>query len=502
LARPAVDFSTSDGRAVHQRQMMQRLFHKFAWRMALTPILAGATVLSALGSLRLAEAVLRRGTPWSAGWTLAIVMGGWIVVPAVLVCSARRGADRAGPAKVLLFYLAFVAACLAAETGLRWIEPPARGDRTYMSNHPVLGEALTPNYTYTRPGCTAVHHTDAEGIVVRPHLFADAPATIAASRPLQILMLGDSMIHGRETPAAENVSVYLEQTLHRRWNVAARVVNLGTTGWSPVNYLLAYRLYKDRLRPDVVMVCVYVHNDFFEDARRFLYGRILLAGDGNPQAVRPVFDPQSGTRWTTHAGLEHAPLQPPWNDLRILTRLHLKRLHDRLLNAFQEDLSRYNEIPQRQLTSPIWDYSQRNETLVRNNQFAIFKDCYTAEDREDISRSLSYLARLHDEVRADGRRMVLVAIPCFLQVANQGEEIKLQAGYGIRPGETTSNDAPQGILRDFAAGRHLAFCDPLPALREQSGRQLFLAADVHFTSAGQEVLATALGDCPLLHGVP
>ena len=455
------------------------------------PLATAAIACSYAGCLAAAESLLRMGIT-SPPAVFAILGGGLVAFPLVVIALVRRYAgDRLAWAKAMVLYLASAMGLILAEAVLQRLDAIRQG-RPYLSNHPVLGEALTPNHTYTYPGYPARHRTDGDGIEIRPHVLPARGDSPGSSRPAVIMMLGDSVLQGRETPPEENVSVVLERELNAKLGLPSRVVNVGTAAWSPLSYLLAYRVFRQRVKPDAVVVAVFVLNDFFDDARRFHCGRIVFAPGGNPTAVRPTMDFASGLWWTAYGGFEYPRWRRPAADLRLLRLLRLRALHGMILGTLVGDLSRLDRRPEAGLVPPSWDFRTSAEMLVRNNIQSIFKDHYAAADREDVGRSLGYLARLDEEVRRDGRKLLLVAVPFAAQIEHQFLAGRKRAGMPDSPDWRLASEAPQELLRDFAKRRKAAFCDLLPVMRRHSDQQLFWPADEHFTPAGHRVAGEAL----------
>jgi hypothetical protein len=139
------------------------------------------------------------------------------------------------------------------------------------------------------------------------------------------------------------------------------------------------------------------------------------------------------------------------------------------------------------LTSSCHNYRLRNDSLVRNNYAAIYKDAYTPLDLEDIDYTLRVLELLADEVRADGRVLVLVIMPEKAQVPNQPGYVYID---WLEPDmDHVESSKPQEILLEFCEANGLPCVDLLPAMRAHSDQKLFWEHDSHITESGHKLAA-------------
>jgi lysophospholipase L1-like esterase len=121
--------------------------------------------------------------------------------------------------------------------------------------HPYIGHLHTPYHTGMIAGrdFAATHHTDAYG-------FRNSWPWPAQA---EIVALGDSLTFGYGVDDAATWPALLAQTFPYR-----RVLNLGLIGASPQQYLRVYETFGRGLRPRLVIVGLFLGNDF-SDARLF-----------------------------------------------------------------------------------------------------------------------------------------------------------------------------------------------------------------------------------------
>jgi lysophospholipase L1-like esterase len=82
----------------------------------------------------------------------------------------------------------------------------------------------------------------------------------------QVVMLGDSFVESLEVPLEASFHDLVEQWLRSSVDPAYSVVSLASQGYSTAQELLAYRKFRDRLAPRVVLVVFYTGNDFTDNS--------------------------------------------------------------------------------------------------------------------------------------------------------------------------------------------------------------------------------------------
>lgn len=133
-------------------------------------------------------------------------------------------------------------------------------------SHSYIGHLHRPNNSFIISGkdFRAVHHTDAHG-------FRNAwPWPERA----EIVVVGDSLVFGHGVEDKESWPAILAQTLP-----PIRVINLGLAASGPPQYLRVYETFGIKFQPKVLLVGLFVRNDFWDAG---LFNRWLqLGGEGS-----------------------------------------------------------------------------------------------------------------------------------------------------------------------------------------------------------------------------
>src|SRR4029078_9091893 len=98
------------------------------------------------------------------------------------------------------------------------------------------------------------------------------------SAPVRGVVLGDSFMQAMFNGDEDNTPGHLERYLRSAWKVPVSILNTGHIGYSPEQYYFALCEYRDRMRPQFVVVSV-CPNDF-GDVGAVLRGE----GDGFAEA--------------------------------------------------------------------------------------------------------------------------------------------------------------------------------------------------------------------------
>jgi hypothetical protein len=382
--------------------------------------------------------------------------------------------------------------CLALvpfEVFQRVTKPLPSIDDLKVVNHEMLGVWNKPNLEFDHQAASGEfsnHFVRDENGFILYTPEGNTPPDDAR----RVMMLGDSFLEGHQVAPAENMSALLQNSLSTDATLPYHVLNTGRGGFSPLRYLLAYRTFAPDYQPDVVVTMVYVGNDFTDDAILFHSDRIVYDSSGEILALMPEIDLETGDSWASGTGemeplgvREHETLWPlrtttffqNYFGIRACVTLHREaRNRDMPLPPAPQSLAALSML------DAYERYELRDQTLIRNNNLAIFKDEFAPEDTEDIQRSLSYLETLRLEVVADGADFVLVVAPRPGQVSNQSEK-------GVDP--IIDSSAPQDLLATFCEEQEMTCIDLLPIFEEDFDQQLFWRTDVHFGPKGHALAA-------------
>jgi hypothetical protein len=148
----------------------------------------------------------------------------------------------------------FFVAIFMCEVYLRY-----KGHRLYIITFPgqYQHNHTTPKRSQLHPllGWTAIPRPPE----INPQGFRDTKdfnKVNLNSGKIRVMILGDSFVYGGGVRADENVSNFLQKRLNEEYEV----FNLGMLGWGIDQMYLAYQLYKDVIRPDIVILA-YIDDD-------------------------------------------------------------------------------------------------------------------------------------------------------------------------------------------------------------------------------------------------
>jgi lysophospholipase L1-like esterase len=348
--------------------------------------------------------------------------------------------------RVLLLAAIFLAQFAVFELGMRAVggsEAAPAFQRLFMSD-PRIGHRLRPGastHFSTREYATDIS-INAAGV-----RGPEIPEKTPAER--RIAILGDSLTFAVQVPLEDTFCRRLEDRLTRiDPSRPYRVINGGVQGYGPVEELLFYRAVVRPLRPDVVLVMVFVANDAVE----------AIDGASRLEDSRPAME-------RLHA------------DAGTLTRRLVRRSM-----VLQTVRLRVEEVRG-------WLRPSEAPTVSRP------LSTYLPQAPDEITRGIALtrdvIARLRDEAAAEGTRAGIVLVPARFQLNDEDYEHLRR----------TAAAAGHELLRDKATERFaeglrplgLPMLDLLPVLRAQPDPSgLFFAENVHFTVRGHEVVAGAL----------
>jgi lysophospholipase L1-like esterase len=299
--------------------------------------------------------------------------------------------------------------------------------------HSYIGHLHTPHHTGVIAGrdFKAIHHTDGHG-------FRNPWPWPAQA---EIVTLGDSLTFGYGVDDAQAWPAILAQKLS-----PLRVINLGLIGASPEQYVRAYETFGHPLRPKLVVVGLYVGNDFSDTE---LFHRWVHVGAPGNYLVWRSFDKDGAIEG-------------------------FLRRHSYLVHLLLHARAVYRN----------WAVSEpRQLVLGPNVRVQLQPSLMTplienaAPDQPAFQLVVQALSRLHTLATAQGTQVLVVFQPTKEQV------------YLPLLGESVRD--PSAPLRAVLEAQGISYFDLLPAFwRHAEGReQLFFAADSHPNQQGYQLIA-------------
>lgn len=319
---------------------------------------------------------------------------------------------------------------------------------THGVAHPYIGYLRDPSNTgvIRTPDFEMQFHTDAQGFR-NPDPWPDEA---------DILAVGDSLTFGYGVGVEESWPALIAQRFPEK-----EIVNLGLIGAGPQQYLRIHETFGVPLSPDLLLVGLFVGNDFW-DAE--LFETWLEVGIGGNYMVWRDFG----------RGQDASLLSDPVEYVReFLLRRSYVYSFARYLRALVRNWQRGEPI---------------GLQLADGSRLQLRPDDY-ASRIEDVQPGdpvfeivVASLERMHEIAMQDGTQMIVVFQPAK-------EEVYLPLLDGRAPD-------PGAPLRRALEDRGIEYIDLLPVFRRQAldGAKLFFEVDGHPNAAGYRLIADEIID--------
>jgi lysophospholipase L1-like esterase len=335
--------------------------------------------------------------------------------------------------------LRLVVGCLPTETQ-QLIQD---GPRHQGIGHPYIGHLHTPQHAFTLAGrdFKAVHHVD--GLGFRNSWPWPEQAEIA--------VLGDSLTFGQGVADDQAWPAVLARSLPHR-----HVVNLGLIGAGPQQYLRIYETFGIPLSPKVLLVGLFLRNDFWDAD---LFDRWLNSGvGGNYMVWRNYGRPRRIASIRGKVG---------WNS-------HLLAKESYLFNLLHEVWGVGKRTPQPEPT--VFRLADGTQLQLLPDDLAS-KTVGAQADRPEFQLVLQALQRIQSIATANGTHPLVILQP-------SKEEVYLPL-LGQDPPD------PSAPLRQALDHLGLAYLDLTLAFRQRAaaGERLFFEVDGHPNAAGYALIA-------------
>ncbi|MBK9242173.1 MAG: SGNH/GDSL hydrolase family protein [Acidobacteria bacterium] len=327
--------------------------------------------------------------------------------------------------------------------------------------------------------------------------------------PVDLLIIGDSMVEARQLPWDQTLGARLPQTLAAR-SVNATVVSQGVRGWSPLLEWNWYLKAGRRLQPRTV-VLFFFWNDLWTTGDEERTFRAVMRPDGRPDyfdvPVEPWWVWYSHLRTMRLAGemanrLELASVKRSVSglgekagglDLTSAVALARKTAGEAILSPDEADAL---------LTEPMERLSPRARQIGETGFWPGIRplERWTDDQKLAAAKTAQKLRLFAEDVAADGGRLVVLYVPNSFQVSSAecpvsrplvglGDDRLLPPDSGI-----------QAWLRAVAQEHKFELLDPSAAMRDflrtrpADAPALYLRADCHWSAAGHQFMADYLAD--------
>lgn len=327
--------------------------------------------------------------------------------------------------------------------------------------------------------------------------------------PVDLLIIGDSMVEARQLPWEETLGARLPPALTAR-SVNARVVSQGVRGWSSLLQWNWYLKVGRRLQPRTV-VLFFFWNDLWATGDETQTFRAVMRPDGRPDYFEVPVEPW--WVWYKHlrlvrlagemaARLELASLKRSVAGLaQAGTALDLASAKARARQMAREALLSPEEADAL-LTEPMDRLSPRARQIGEAGFWPGIRPLalWTDAQKEAAAKTRQQLRLFAEDVAADGGRLVLLYVPNAFQVSSSECAVSRPL-VGLDDDRLLPPDSGiQTWLRGVAEQEKIELLDPSGPMRDflrsrpVGSPPLYLRADCHWSAAGHQFMADYLAD--------
>lgn len=300
---------------------------------------------------------------------------------------------------------------------------------------------------------------------------------------LRVVALGDSFTFASGgVPYDDLWHQQLRAALVERRGEPVEVLSLGVKAVGPDFYRRMWEVEGARLGADLVVVGIYIGNDFFD--------------------VRPMLDlaeERALDRWTRRSYLLQLVRNWGVDDHALGEEEREIRRRDAAAGTYETGGHEWEGRP--------YEYDPNLPSLSEERffdgyrwLFRLFEPDNAAELEASFRAVRAQLAALAAETRDQGVPLVVMLIPTQPQV--DPELAALLAERRSRPLEHFDLEAPNRLLRAWFDGEGLPYVDMLPLCRERFGaEQLYRRLDTHWSAAANRMAGRALAQFVLERGL-
>lgn len=280
----------------------------------------------------------------------------------------------------------------------------------------------------------------------------------------RIVVLGDSFIHAAQVEYERTMCCKLEKLLNMQPQISmpARsysVINAAMSGWTPTNERIFLEKNIQFLKPDIVLLFLYVGNDFGETINQLEKDKKNLLAEQNPIHVRV---------------------------LRVLKLIAMN--HSKLFTFFYQRVTKAN-----------WPMGRANQPF-HNENVNVFKEEYNQEIKKAFRVVESELIKTRNICRENNIKFYLMIVPTKEQI----DSLKLQETIDFLKIDMKRIDLakPQKLLIEFSEQNNIAALNLLDTLKEAGKTNpVYFDIDSHWNAAGNSVVAEAVFNYLNINGI-
>lgn len=312
---------------------------------------------------------------------------------------------------------------------------------------------------------------------------------------LRIVVYGDSFIQGEFSRTEDTFTERLNAHLARRMGKSVEVVNAGVAGYGPDQELRRMEDELPTLKPNLVIVAIFVGNDFGDLVRDKLY---RLSSDGSLHENPSVALDESIARNMARARNETI--------LRKMLQNARNRLRGNPNQIFPTGREARRERVKTNLAKAVSEYRQyvtEGDNVVHD----LYSDTYNADvsltpesesARYKIAMMEQIIARMRLTAAAQHVPLLLVLIPDPIDVADEHESGEIDSMQYPAYRRSALTD----ILDQICRRNQLPAVNLFGPFWEHGARDLYLkGADNHWNERGQDFAAELVSNFVTAQGL-
>ena len=304
---------------------------------------------------------------------------------------------------------------------------------------------------------------------------------------VRIAFLGDSIPAGIQVEKSKTFPAVVEKQLNQIFKGAPRIetMNFGVPGYSLDQEYLVYRNVIKTFKPDIVVLCVYTANDFYDTSNPYNKGAgsfkpYYVYGPHGSLVLKNAPVPRNLTTFPTGRG----------QGLRGITSGFLRK-HVALYPFFVDKLM--SQFP-KQFKQP-----EDGVTFISGG---VPDDVYLENPSKEWEKAISLYFRiaaaLARDCQKDNTRLIPVTIPVREQVSD--DLWKQTSDRARKQGKKYSRDGIEiRTINEFDALGVQGFplLDPMKKTVEKQGRdinEVYFKKNMHLTATGHEIAGGLIAD--------
>lgn len=403
---------------------------------------------------------------------------------------------------LVIFYTLLAAAC--AEVGLRVgrAAPPAQSSGWFWAApDPVTGWSHIPNSSGR--AFNPLYEYDAQ--VTFNSRGIRGAESLGYAKPdgvYRVLLLGDSFVEAVQVNDGETLGEQVRMLLEEGLGQPVEVVNAGVSGFGTDQQLLWLREEGVKYAPDLVLLAVYPHNDFMNNAEvlesanqgainKPFFGLV----DGNLQLRYYPFDPATVPGVTSPFAEVAAPDSPPGPLTGLAERLRprsaLYRYFDPRIRLAAPRLAAW--LARTGLLAP----GQESQLVAQGEGYVpltyrVYAQPLTAEWQKAVALTSALFGEIEQTAEQMGATSAALLIPSPESIDSERWQRILSQFPAMQSGVWEREQAEQLALAGLAQAR-IPATSLTDTFRQNfaAGPPLYLAEDGHWTAAGHALAARA-----------